>query len=482
MATTVCPHCGKEVSNQAEFCMYCGNSLKQEAGRVCSNCGEVLKEDDSFCFQCGTPCGNVNSSTQASKMQTQSEPSDTTVQAAPIANQKRKPTALIVGIAALAVLVIIGGFFIFQNLRKSAYRQQVTNLASEMQEGFVLIEDNAIQMDNVIYAWSRKVSDPTTDPYTQDEYGIFYEDVDDAIRSLCADKEYKARQENIQSSRMTVEETINGLGDAPRGFEEIQEKLETCVYFYQLMADSAIDNESVTADTFAAEYNAVSSEALSAYLALMNSMGVEVAAEEAMVSSDEGASIADGTPLSVARAWDAWLAESYENEAYFFVDDYDCDGDAEAFGITGDIYDGYEGIYQQVAIYFVNSQGEVNLVCNTQPGSDIFQLYGYFGSTDEIGQPMLLTPVESENKFIVWEMDDGFTDSVSLIWGVINDQPYQPYVSGEFQHFNAAIVGYPNAYQMDYSQGYPVRVDYRFDFDLSTGQFIPEVDDWWMME
>ena len=164
----------------------------------------------------------------------------------------------------------------------------------------------------------------------------------------------------------------------------------------------------------------------------------------------------------------------------FFVDDYDCDGDAEAFGITGSIYDGYEGIYQQVAIYFVNSQGDVSLVCNTQPGSDIFQLYGYFGSTDEIGQPMLLTPVESENKFIVWEMDDGFTDSVSLIWGVKNDQPYQPYVSGEFQHFNAAIVGYPNAYQIDYSQGEPVRTDYRFEFDLSTGQFIPEIDDWWM--
>ena len=98
----------------------------------------------------------------------------------------------------------------------------------------------------------------------------------------------------------------------------------------------------------------------------------------------------------------------------------------------------------------------------------------------EMGQPMLLTPVESENKFIVWEMDDGFTDSVSLIWGVKNDQPYQPYVSGEFQHFNAAIVGYPNAYQIDYSQGEPVRIDYRFNFDLSTGQFIPEIDDWWM--
>ena len=64
MARTVCPHCGKEVSDQAEFCMYCGNSLKQEANQICPNCGAVLKKDDSFCFQCGKPCGNVGINTQ----------------------------------------------------------------------------------------------------------------------------------------------------------------------------------------------------------------------------------------------------------------------------------------------------------------------------------------------------------------------------------------------------------------------------------
>ena len=478
MARTVCPHCGKEVSDQAEFCMYCGNSLKQEANQICPNCGAVLKKDDSFCFQCGKPCGNVGINTQTSKPQSQSVSPDSTIQ---MTNQKKKPTALVIGIAVTVMLaIVIGGFFIVQDLRESAYRQQVSDLASKMQDGFVSIEDNAIQMDNVIYAWSRKVSDPTTDPYTQDMYGIFYQDVNDAIRSLCADEEYKARQKNIQANQTAVKETIDRLKNAPKDCEDIQDKLETCAYFYQLMADSAMDNNAISAETFTAEYNAISSEAISAYLALMDSLGVDVSTENALMNNDEGPSIADGTPLSVARAWDAWLAKSYENEAYFFVDDYDCDGDAEAFGITGSIYDGYEGIYQQVAIYFVNSQGDISLVCNTQPGSDIFQLYGYFGSTDEIGQPMLLTPVESENKFIVWEMDDGFTDSVSLIWGVKNDQPYQPYVSGEFQHFNAAIVGYPNAYQIDYSQGEPVRTDYRFEFDLSTGQFIPEIDDWWM--
>ena len=91
MARTVCPHCGKEISDQAEFCMYCGNSLKQETNQICPNCGAVLKKDDSFCFQCGKPCGNVGINTQTSKPQSQSVSPDSTIQ---MTNQKKKPTRL----------------------------------------------------------------------------------------------------------------------------------------------------------------------------------------------------------------------------------------------------------------------------------------------------------------------------------------------------------------------------------------------------
>ena len=44
-----CPHCKKDLSEDFEFCPYCGKSLKM----ACSNCKKDLSEDFEFCPYCG---------------------------------------------------------------------------------------------------------------------------------------------------------------------------------------------------------------------------------------------------------------------------------------------------------------------------------------------------------------------------------------------------------------------------------------------
>ena len=58
-----CPHCGKEVMDEFDFCPYCGRGLKvmktpqtefhPVTGRKCSKCSSEIDVDFRFCPYCG---------------------------------------------------------------------------------------------------------------------------------------------------------------------------------------------------------------------------------------------------------------------------------------------------------------------------------------------------------------------------------------------------------------------------------------------
>ena len=63
MALIKCPECGKEISDKATNCIYCGSILKKEENldntiQKCSECGEILSETDEVCPKCGCPISN----------------------------------------------------------------------------------------------------------------------------------------------------------------------------------------------------------------------------------------------------------------------------------------------------------------------------------------------------------------------------------------------------------------------------------------
>lgn len=49
----MCPNCGKELSDSANFCGKCGS--KYEESKKCSMCGNPLKTNMKFCSKCGSP-------------------------------------------------------------------------------------------------------------------------------------------------------------------------------------------------------------------------------------------------------------------------------------------------------------------------------------------------------------------------------------------------------------------------------------------
>ena len=55
MALIQCPNCGKEISDKAQSCVYCGCTFSQEAKKTCPECGNEIDQDVTACPRCGYP-------------------------------------------------------------------------------------------------------------------------------------------------------------------------------------------------------------------------------------------------------------------------------------------------------------------------------------------------------------------------------------------------------------------------------------------
>ena len=60
MALINCTECGKEISDQAEMCIHCGNPMKKKETMFCSKCGKAIDKDAIVCPHCGVATSNYH--------------------------------------------------------------------------------------------------------------------------------------------------------------------------------------------------------------------------------------------------------------------------------------------------------------------------------------------------------------------------------------------------------------------------------------
>lgn len=147
---------------------------------------------------------------------------------------------------------------------------------------------------------------------------------------------------------------------------------------------------------------------------------------------------------------------------YFLWDDYDSDGTYEAFGITASEKGEY--LYTGVDIWEVNSAGKCRLL---KEG-----LYG------DLHDGMVSA---GKNKYIVWELSAGGSESISYVYGVKDGVVYEPEISGKYMDFHEKANQGENSDGMvhdeyialinDYSTGYHKYIGVLFAFDSDTGEF-----------
>lgn len=142
---------------------------------------------------------------------------------------------------------------------------------------------------------------------------------------------------------------------------------------------------------------------------------------------------------------------------FFEYDDYDGDGISEAFAVTSLKNADEMGGYSSADIWFVDSRGNCILTKA--------DLYGYLRETVAAG----------DQKFLVWELSANGSGSLSYIFGLRDDEVYEPYISEKYMDFqydtdNDRYIGYTS----DFSQGYHDYLVTAFSFDRETGEFIAQ--------
>lgn len=142
---------------------------------------------------------------------------------------------------------------------------------------------------------------------------------------------------------------------------------------------------------------------------------------------------------------------------FFDYDDYDGDGISEAFAVTSLENADEMGGYSRADIWFVDSRGNCQLAKA--------DLYGYLREAVAAG----------DQKFLVWELSANGSGSLSYIFGLRDDEFYEPYISEKYMDFqydtdNDRYIGYTS----DFSQGYHDYLVTAFSFDRETGEFIAQ--------
>lgn len=146
-----------------------------------------------------------------------------------------------------------------------------------------------------------------------------------------------------------------------------------------------------------------------------------------------------------------------ESELFFIYDDFDYDGTYEAFGITGTPT--APNLYNDVNIYFIKSDGNMESI---RPEEN------FYGYTSDI-------PMDTgKEKFLVWELGDGVSNSISYIFGVRDGKPYESDISQECSEFGwfgdslySALVYWDGWDSDEYVRVYYV-------YDAAIGDFVPD--------
>lgn len=209
MAMIQCPCCGKEISSRANRCPGCGYELpREEQLPVCDECGAVLPEGAAECPACGCPV-TVRETAQPQRV------SVAQVEWRGIRPETKR--AVLIGAAAL-VLILVIGFAVSAAVKgnqSAAYKDKLSSTVSSMWSGAVQAESACTLIHDVWYNTIYEKSSTTTDAYTKNSAGSFYDDFNTSLLMLMWSDEFEAKTDSIRSSQTRVEAAMKELQNPP---------------------------------------------------------------------------------------------------------------------------------------------------------------------------------------------------------------------------------------------------------------------------
>lgn len=248
MAMIQCPNCGKQISDKAAKCLYCGYELISKEKRICAECGTELTEDVTECPVCGCP---VNIATA---------PQQVEVTGVKFSKKSKKLLIGVIAIAVIAVVAIIGIFQVNKQNASKNYKENLELITYTMLSGASDAETCGNLIKQVWYNAIYKERDSETDPYTRPN-GYFVSDFNDALQNLFSDTSFSEQINSIEDNQTTVQSLMKDMKNPPEEYEEAYEALSE-FYDAYINFTNLVINPSGSLQTFSTNFNDADSETL----------------------------------------------------------------------------------------------------------------------------------------------------------------------------------------------------------------------------
>ena len=124
----------------------------------------------------------------------------------------------IIAVAAFLVIAIVGYFAVSSLLKgnaSSSYKKKLSSTVSTMWSGAYQAESAASLIHDVWYNTIYEKSSYTTDKYTKDVSGSFYDDFNTALLMLTWSEDFTSRTDIIESNQKEVEASMKELQNPP---------------------------------------------------------------------------------------------------------------------------------------------------------------------------------------------------------------------------------------------------------------------------
>lgn len=214
--------------------------------RVCPKCNNTVNDEDLFCGNCGYDF----SSEKVEKEKT---------------SKHIKGTVIAIIIAAI---IIASAKYIYDAFARENYKGKVENCAYTMLEG---ARDAENACNTIVAVWNNSIwryEEKTTDKYTIDEDGYFYEDFNDALDKLFSDEDFIDDLRDIAENLQEVNSRMKELQSPPKGCEQLHDAFMDFYDEYYILVNCAI-NPSGSFDSYSEKYSDSDDKSLEYYEKLM---------------------------------------------------------------------------------------------------------------------------------------------------------------------------------------------------------------------
>ena len=255
MAMIQCPNCGKQISDKALKCLYCGHELITKEKKICAECGAELAEDAIECPICGCPV-NVEAA----------NPQQVEVTGVKFSKKSKKILISGMAIAIIAAIAIIGIFKLNKQNAAKSYGENLEVITYTMLSGASDAESCGNLIKQVWYNAIYEERDSETDPYTRPN-GYFVSDFNEALQNLFSDASFVAQIDSIEDNQATVQSLMKEMRNPPDEYEEAYDALSE-LYDAYINLTNLVTSPSGSLQTFSTNFNDADSETVNCYNAM----------------------------------------------------------------------------------------------------------------------------------------------------------------------------------------------------------------------